>query len=292
MADSDLVCKVCGDRATGIHYGVRSCHGCRAFFKRSVRSETPYVCKGTRNCVVDMARRNLCKYCRFEKCKRLNMNQEAVRPARQNSSEQTSHSSSSEGQSSQLSRSNNSENSTFWMSLLHANISWIKQIPAINALSSRDKVILVERSWCPIMTIAVAQMSLSIDVDIIMNSYTPSDENDRRAVLSELRKMSQCVNSLRELSLGLHGYAAIKSLCLFTSGTAELEGNQSITNLIQMAREMVLENIDQFPANRCLELLPNIQSVAPEPIERLLLTNIDAAKTAISETFLAAQEGE
>ncbi|XP_067943032.1 nuclear receptor subfamily 2 group E member 1-like [Watersipora subatra] len=218
------------------------------------------------------------------------MNQEAVRPARQDSSEQTSHSSSSEGQISQLSSSNNSENSTFWMSLLHANISWIKQIPAINTLSSRDKVILVERSWCPIMTIAVAQMSLSFDVDIIMNSYTPLDENDRRAVLSELRRMSQCVNSLRELSLGLHGYAAIKSLCLFTSGTAELEGHQMIANLTHMAREMVLENIDQLTANRCLELLPNIQSVAPESIERLLLSNIDAAKTAISETFLAAQE--
>lgn len=33
-------CAVCHDYASGYHYGVWSCEGCKAFFKRSIQSET------------------------------------------------------------------------------------------------------------------------------------------------------------------------------------------------------------------------------------------------------------
>ena len=72
----EALCLVCGDRASGKHYGVQSCDGCRGFFKRSIRRSLKYVCKEKGRCVVDVARRNQCQACRFSKCLTVNMNKD------------------------------------------------------------------------------------------------------------------------------------------------------------------------------------------------------------------------
>lgn len=73
---SEGLCRVCGDRASGRHYGVLSCDGCRGFFKRSVRRNVNYECKGQGRCVVDVTRRNQCQACRFHKCLSEQMNRD------------------------------------------------------------------------------------------------------------------------------------------------------------------------------------------------------------------------
>lgn len=40
-----LACAICGDRATGKHYGAHSCDGCKGFFRRSVRKNHTYNCR-------------------------------------------------------------------------------------------------------------------------------------------------------------------------------------------------------------------------------------------------------
>lgn len=80
------LCLVCGDRASGRHYGVLSCDGCRGFFKRSVRRKLDYRCKLTNNCVVNVNTRNQCQACRFHKCLEVKMKKEAVQNERINAS--------------------------------------------------------------------------------------------------------------------------------------------------------------------------------------------------------------
>ncbi|XP_077303790.1 nuclear receptor subfamily 4 group A member 2 isoform X4 [Lithobates pipiens] len=73
------LCAVCGDNAACQHYGVRTCEGCKGFFKRTVQKNAKYVCLANKNCPVDKRRRNRCQYCRFQKCLVVGMVKEVVR---------------------------------------------------------------------------------------------------------------------------------------------------------------------------------------------------------------------
>ncbi|KAJ3584050.1 hypothetical protein NHX12_014546 [Muraenolepis orangiensis] len=73
------LCAVCGDNAACQHYGVRTCEGCKGFFKRTVQKKAKYVCLAARSCPVDKRRRNRCQYCRFQKCLVVGMVKEVVR---------------------------------------------------------------------------------------------------------------------------------------------------------------------------------------------------------------------
>ncbi|XP_029304360.1 nuclear receptor subfamily 4 group A member 2-like isoform X2 [Cottoperca gobio] len=73
------LCAVCGDNAACQHYGVRTCEGCKGFFKRTVQKKAKYVCLAAKSCPVDKRRRNRCQYCRFQKCLVVGMVKEVVR---------------------------------------------------------------------------------------------------------------------------------------------------------------------------------------------------------------------
>ncbi|XP_026881633.2 nuclear receptor subfamily 4 group A member 1 isoform X1 [Electrophorus electricus] len=76
---SEGCCAVCGDSASCQHYGVRTCEGCKGFFKRTVQKNAKYVCLANRDCPVDKRRRNRCQFCRFQKCLAVGMVKEVVR---------------------------------------------------------------------------------------------------------------------------------------------------------------------------------------------------------------------
>ena len=82
-------CAICGDRATGKHYGAASCDGCKGFFRRSVRKKHAYSCRFSRNCTVDKDKRNQCRYCRLRKCFKAGMKKDAVQNERDRISKRT-----------------------------------------------------------------------------------------------------------------------------------------------------------------------------------------------------------
>lgn len=75
-SNQHIECVVCGDKSSGKHYGQFTCEGCKSFFKRSVRRNLTYTCRGNRNCPIDQHHRNQCQYCRLKKCLKMGMRRE------------------------------------------------------------------------------------------------------------------------------------------------------------------------------------------------------------------------
>ncbi|XP_060110179.1 peroxisome proliferator-activated receptor alpha isoform X2 [Heteronotia binoei] len=81
-----IECRICGDKASGYHYGVHACEGCKGFFRRTIRLKLAYD-RCDRGCKIQKKNRNKCQYCRFQKCLSVGMSHNAIRFGRMPRSE-------------------------------------------------------------------------------------------------------------------------------------------------------------------------------------------------------------
>ncbi|CDW57879.1 Orphan nuclear receptor E75C [Trichuris trichiura] len=73
------MCQVCGDKASGFHYGVHACEGCKGFFRRSIQQKIQYrPCSKNQQCSVLRINRNRCQYCRLKKCIAVGMSRDGM----------------------------------------------------------------------------------------------------------------------------------------------------------------------------------------------------------------------
>ncbi|XP_054999064.1 peroxisome proliferator-activated receptor alpha isoform X2 [Sorex araneus] len=82
----NIECRICGDKASGYHYGVHACEGCKGFFRRTIRLKLVYD-KCDRSCKIQKKNRNKCQSCRFHKCLSVGMSHNAIRFGRMPRSE-------------------------------------------------------------------------------------------------------------------------------------------------------------------------------------------------------------
>lgn len=90
-------CMVCSDRASGFHYGVLACEGCKGFFKRVCKEKlktentsesTIFSLQNKRHCIfggnceINVRTRNRCQYCRIQKCIDLGMSKDGIKLGR------------------------------------------------------------------------------------------------------------------------------------------------------------------------------------------------------------------
>ncbi|CAJ0946486.1 unnamed protein product, partial [Mesorhabditis belari] len=72
------LCAVCEDQATGNHYNVASCNGCKTFFRRAIVNKRNFACMGNGNCPVTKGVRCTCRHCRLQKCLAAGMDINAI----------------------------------------------------------------------------------------------------------------------------------------------------------------------------------------------------------------------
>lgn len=76
------ICRICRDKATGLHYGVATCEGCKGFFKRNIAKGETFKCHFGGSCDVTPKTRSHCKACRFKRCMETGMSIDGVRMGR------------------------------------------------------------------------------------------------------------------------------------------------------------------------------------------------------------------
>ncbi|XP_068117191.1 hepatocyte nuclear factor 4-beta-like isoform X2 [Hyperolius riggenbachi] len=293
-------CAICGDRATGKHYGASSCDGCKGFFRRSVRKNHVYACRFNRQCVVDKDKRNQCRYCRLRKCFRAGMKKEAVQNERDRISmrrnsyedngslsisvltqaEAMTHQFSSPVHMGDISMKKVATINDVCDSMkqqLLLLVEWAKYIPAFCELPLDDQVALLRAHAGAHLLLGVAKRSLPykdfllLGNDFIIPMQCPDVEIARVA----LRILDELVKPLREIQIDENEYACLKAIIFFDPDCKGLSDASKVKNM----RFQVQVNLEDYINDRqydsrgrfsdILLLLPPLQSITWQMIEQV-----------------------
>lgn len=274
-------CAICGDRATGKHYGASSCDGCKGFFRRSVRKNHLYTCRFSRNCVVDKDKRNQCRYCRLRKCFKAGMKKEAVqnerdrincrRPSYEEPSQtnglsvmsllnaellsrkvvdETTNTADAEINNRNLAKINDVCESIKQQLLIL--VEWAKYIPAFTELHLDDQVALLRAHAGEHLLLGCARRSLHLnDVlllgnNCIITKHHVDGRMDIDISMIGMRVMDEIVKPLREIDIDDTEFACLKAIVFFDPNAKGLSQPQKIKQL----RYQIQINLEDYISDR------------------------------------------
>uniref|UniRef100_A0A8C1ZB94 Hepatocyte nuclear factor 4, gamma n=1 Tax=Cyprinus carpio TaxID=7962 RepID=A0A8C1ZB94_CYPCA len=292
-------CAICGDKATGKHYGASSCDGCKGFFRRSIRKSHVYSCRFNRQCVVDKDKRNQCRFCRLHKCFRAGMKKEAVQNERDRiSSRRTiqdshdlppitalAHAEALSQQISPMGPADVSEKKSATISdvcesmkqQLLVLVEWAKYIPAFGELPLDDQVSLLRAHAGEHLLLGVAKRSMPYKDLLLLGNGCVVHRNFPEPEIGRVsnRVLNELVLPFQDIQIDENEYAALKAIVFFDPDAKSLRDPSKIKAMryqVQMSLEDYINDRQYDSRGRfgeLLLLLPTLQSITWQMIEQL-----------------------
>ncbi|XP_072306740.1 hepatocyte nuclear factor 4-gamma isoform X2 [Eucyclogobius newberryi] len=294
-------CAICGDKATGKHYGASSCDGCKGFFRRSIRKSHIYTCRFSRQCIVDKDKRNQCRFCRLNKCFRAGMKKEAVQNERDRiSSRRTIQDQSQDippitvlAQAESLSQqitapvvlgdlaeqksASVSDLCDSMRQQLLVLVEWAKYIPAFGELPLDDQVSLLRAHAGEHLLLGVAKRSLPFKDLLLLGNGCVIHRNSPEVEISRVanRVLDELVHPFQDIQIDENEYAALKAIVFFDPDAKSLRDPSKIKAMrlqVQMSLEDYINDRQYDSRGRfgeLLLLLPTLQSITWQMIEQL-----------------------
>jgi len=322
LANAKHMCVICGDRASGKHYGVYSCEGCKGFFKRTVRKELTYACRENRNCLIDKRQRNRCQFCRYNKCLACGMKREAVQEERQRGKggkepeDEAENSNLGPGdmpaerileaervsdkfELDQAGAGQETDMQTKFKfageKQLNSLVEWAKHIPHFAELAIDDQVALLKGGWNELLIAGFAHRSLGLQSGIqLANGVIVTRENSYASGVGGIfdRVLIELVSKMQEMTMDKTELGCLRAIVLFNP---DVKGLQDI-NRVEQLRERVYATLEEYTRTKhenepgrfakLLLRLPALRSIGLKCMEHLFFINIIAEAGVSLETHL------
>nr|WIM36152.1 ultraspiracle [Pyrrhocoris apterus] len=305
LSGSKHLCSICGDRASGKHYGVYSCEGCKGFFKRTVRKDLSYACREDRQCLVDKRQRNRCQYCRYQKCLSMGMKREAVQEDRQRTKERDQNeveSTSSFHTDMPVERLRDAERQIDFKvepsmeyegsinSICQATdkqllqlVEWAKQIPHFVSLPIDDQVLLLRAGWNELMIAGFSHRSIGVKDGIVLGPGVTVSRNTADQAGVDIifdRVLTELVSKMREMEMDKAELGCLRAIILYNP---EVRGLKSVGE-VEALREKVYASLEEHtrlshpdePGRfaKLLLRLPSLRSIGLKCLEYLFFYRV------------------
>ncbi|KAK8386648.1 hypothetical protein O3P69_017847 [Scylla paramamosain] len=298
LSGSKHLCSICGDRASGKHYGVYSCEGCKGFFKRTVRKDLTYACREERSCTIDKRQRNRCQYCRYQKCLSMGMKREAVQEERQRTKgdkgdgdTESSCGAISDMPIASIREAELSVDPIDEQPLDQGDVvsnicqaadrhlvqlvEWAKHIPHFTDLPIEDQVVLLKAGWNELLIASFSHRSMGVEDGIVLaTGLVVHRSSAHQAGVGAIfdRVLSELVSKMKEMKMDKTELGCLRAIVLFNPGVTccsdvEILREKVYAALEEYTRTTYPDEPGRFP--KLLLRLPSLRSIGLKCLEYL-----------------------